>query len=334
MEQAVSEHRYAAISQGVTYQIMNSTTATQLPTATDRYPSRGTLKAHLGPRLDPVIYATETTPAPIDRKQVKDYEQNGFLILEDVFSEEEVCGLRRELDRLRGDEKIKLAGETITEPGSGDIRSIFRIHQVSPVFNELAADPRLAGLAQYLLGDQVYLHQSRLNYKPGFRGKEFYWHSDFETWHVEDGMPAMRALSMSITLTENHASNGPLMLIPGSHKHYVVCEGKTPREHFKSSLQKQEYGVPSDSCLSQLADQGGIVVATGKPGSVIVFDCNTMHGSNGNITPYPRSNAFFVYNAISNRVVQPFCDQPPRPEYICAREDIAPVVLTAQRGSR
>lgn len=301
-------------------------------TQQDRYPSRGTLKAQLGKRLDPVIYSTETTPAPIDQKWLKHYEERGFLILEDVFSEEEVCSFQQELDQLRRDKKIEASGETITEPGSGDIRSIFRIHQVSPVFKKLATDQRLAGLAQYLLDDQVYIHQSRLNYKPGFRGKEFYWHSDFETWHVEDGMPAMRALSMSITLTENHSTNGPLMLIPESHKRYVVCEGATPNNHFKSSLQRQEYGVPSDSCLSQLTDDGGIVTATGKPGSVIVFDCNIMHGSNGNITPYPRSNAFFVYNAISNRVVEPFCDQPPRPEYICSRENIAPVIVEAEGG--
>lgn len=63
--------------------------------------------------------------------------------------------------------------------------------------------PRLLDIAQFLLDDEVYIHQSRLNYKPGFRGKEFYWHSDFETWHVEDGMPRLRALSISITLTEN-----------------------------------------------------------------------------------------------------------------------------------
>ncbi len=311
---------------------MNLTTVPELLTQQDHYPSRGTLKAQLGKRLDPVIYAAESTPAPIDHKWVKHYEQSGFLILEDVFSEQEVRSFQQELDQLRSDEKIAASGETITEPGSGDIRSIFRIHQVSPVFKKLAADRRLAGLAQYLLDDQVYIHQSRLNYKPGFRGKEFYWHSDFETWHVEDGMPAMRALSMSITLTENHATNGPLMLIPRSHKRYVVCEGNTPSNHFKSSLKKQEYGVPSDRCLSQLTDVGGIVTATGKPGSVIVFDCNTMHGSNGNITPYPRSNAFFVYNAISNRVVDPFCDQPPRPEYICSRENIAPVVVEAEGG--
>jgi ectoine hydroxylase len=61
----------------------------------------------------------------------------------------------------------------------------------------------LLDIAQFLLDEELYIHRSRLNYKPEFRGKEFYRHSDFETWRVEDGMPRMRALSMSITHTEN-----------------------------------------------------------------------------------------------------------------------------------
>ena len=139
---------------------------------------------------------------------------------------------------------------------SNDIRSVFRVHESSPLFKALSADTRLADLARFLLNDEVYIHQSRLNYKPGFRGKEFYWHADFETWHVEDGMPNMRALSMSITLTENFEHNGPLMLFPGSHRQYVVCEGETPDNHYLASLKKQEYGVPSDTCLKTLARRG------------------------------------------------------------------------------
>ena len=49
-----------------------------------------------------------------------------------------------------------------------------------------------------------------------------------------------------------------------------------------------------------------------------------MHGSNGNITPYPRSNAFFVFNSIHNKLTDPFCGLPPRPEYI-ASNDFSPL---------
>ena len=69
---------------------------------------------------------------------------------------------------------------------------------------------------------------------------------------------------------------------------------------------------------------------TGKPGTVVIFDCNTMHGSNGNITPFPRANAFFVYNAVSNRLQAPFGVKKPRPAFIAARGEPKPLV--PQRG--
>jgi len=296
---------------------------------TDLYPSRQGLEQSIE-RQDPTVYAPKDRIAPVSAKQIQHYADNGFMVLEGLFSEAEVHAFQRELERLRSDNAVKESGETITEPESGDVRSVFRVHENSQVFSALVADKRLAELARYILNDEVYIHQSRLNYKPGFRGKEFYWHSDFETWHVEDGMPRMRALSMSITLTENFEYNGPLMLIPGSHRQYAACAGETPDNHYQASLKKQEYGVPSDTQLEDMVKTGGIVAAKCKPGSVIVFDCNIMHGSNGNITPEPRSNVFFVYNAISNQVVSPFCNQPPRPEYICSREQIKPLSPVAE----
>jgi len=296
---------------------------------TDIYPSRGGRKAEFLERQDPVNYAQETERSPLGRDVLQAYQENGFVILPNLFTADEIHRFQAELERLRSDRTIQSSDQAITEPGGGEVRSIFAVHSISSVFRELIADPRLAGLASYLLDDDVYIHQSRVNYKPGFRGKEFYWHSDFETWHVEDGMPRMRALSMSIALTKNFTYNGSLMLIPGSHQMYAVCEGETPADHFKSSLKKQEYGIPSDNSLRRMADRGGIETATGEPGSVILFDCNTMHGSNGNISPYPRSNIFFVYNAISNRVLAPFGKQPPRPEYICSRETIEPLDVHA-----
>jgi len=292
---------------------------------TDLYPSRNGQNSKLIKRKDPVVYAANDQKTPVDMAVINSYNEQGFVVLTDVFTPEEVGTFQQELERLKTDPQIQNSGVIITEPSSNDVRSVFRIHESSAIFKALTADERLADLARYILDDDVYIHQSRLNYKPGFRGKEFYWHSDFETWHVEDGMPRMRALSMSITLTENFDSNGPLMLIPGSHKQYVVCEGETPDDHYQASLKKQDYGVPSDDCLQQLAEEGGVVSAITKPGSVVVFDCNLIHGSNGNITPYPRSNIFLVYNALSNKVVNPFCVHPPRPEHICTREFISPL---------
>jgi ectoine hydroxylase len=285
----------------------------------DIYPSRCSDRPALSPRLDDVLHSAWRADAPLSREQMQRFDTDGYLVLDDVFTEDEVALLQQETRQLLSDPEHVDPETIILEPGGREIRSIFRIHAQSAVMARLSADARLAGVARFLLGDEVYIHQSRLNYKPGFHGKEFYWHSDFETWHVEDGMPRMRALSMSILLAENTPQNGPLMLIPGSHRTFLSCVGETPENHYRSSLRKQEYGVPDEDSLATLVHEHGIAAPIGKPGTVIVFDCNMMHGSNGNITPLPRANAFLVYNAVSNQLLDPFGPATPRPEFVAAR---------------
>lgn len=292
---------------------------------TDLYPSRCGTTAHTLPRLDPVVHSSWSQDAPLTREQVAAFDRDGFLVLDGLFAAEEIAGIQSAGTRLLSDPGALDPETVISEPGSDEIRSVFMVHRQDPVMERLVADERLAGLARFLLGDDVYIHQSRLNYKPGFVGREFYWHSDFETWHVEDGMPQMRALSMSILLAPNTETNGPLMIIPGSHRRYFACAGETPANNYLSSLKKQQFGVPDEVTLAELAADLGIASATGDAGTVIVFDCNAMHGSNGNITPFHRANAFFVYNAVSNRLVAPYGAAAPRPEFIAARKH-APVL--------
>lgn len=292
----------------------------RVDTRTDFYPSRIEDRPRLIPRQDPVVHGTWSEDAPLTSAQTESFETNGYLVLNDIFDADELDLLQKAAHAFLNN-PAGLEDETlITEPVGNEVRSIFRIHDQSDVFGRLAADQRLAGVAKFLLGDDVYIQQSRLNYKPGFEGREFYWHSDFETWHVEDGMPRMRALSMSVLLTPNTPNNGPLMLIPGSHRNFLTCIGATPEDHYKSSLKKQEFGVPDRESLTRMVEEMGIDAPTGPIGSVVIFDCNTMHGSNSNITPLPRSNAFFVYNAVSNRLVEPFGAKRRRPDFIAARE--------------
>ena len=297
---------------------------------TDLYPSRHAPEADMLPRVDRVVHGEWNADAPISAEQAEQFDRDGYIVLENLFTDEEIAFLQRAAGKLLGDPATLDAETIVTEPQSDEIRSIFEIHRQSEVMARLAADARLADVARFLLGDEVYIHQSRLNYKPGFKGREFYWHSDFETWHVEDGMPHMRALSMSVLLAENTPHNGPLMLFPGSHRTYLTCVGKTPDDHYLSSLKKQEYGVPDEEHLAVLAHEHGIVAPTGRPGTVILFDCNLMHGSNGNITPFPRANAFLVYNAVSNRLQKPFGVEKPRPWFLAHRGEATP--LAVERG--
>ncbi|WP_174734692.1 ectoine hydroxylase [Mesobacillus harenae] len=289
----------------------------------DLYPSRKNDYPTISERKDPVVYTPLTQPGPLSKEQMKSFDENGYLFLDKFFNESEVAAMRTELSKLMEAKKDSEDKRVIREPESQEVRSIFEVHELDDYFQSLSREQRLVDVLNQLLGSEVYIHQSRINLKSGFNGKEFYWHSDFETWHVEDGMPNMRAISCSITLTENTPFNGPLMLIPGSHKYFVSCVGETPEANYEKSLRRQELGVPDKESLTKLADQGGIVAPTGPAGSVILFDCNIMHGSNSNITPAPRSNVFFVFNSVENKLVAPFSGQKHRPSYIAAREKVA-----------
>jgi ectoine hydroxylase len=287
----------------------------------DNYRSRTNKDSAIISRREPVVYSNVEAIANESTKSiVHGFERDGYALIEDLFSEEEVSSWDAEIQSLAATEDIKKRDESFLEPGSTNVRSIFRVHMLSDLVDRLVRDSRLLDLARTILGSDVYVHQSRANLKPGFRGKEFYWHSDFETWHVEDGMPAMRAISCSVLLTDNDDTNGPLMLMPGSQKYFISCVGETPDNHYKESLKKQEYGVPDDDSLRFLAKQCGIKTIKARAGSVVFFDCNTMHGSNSNISPFDRRNLFFVYNSVENSLEEPKYGLSPRPEYVATRE--------------
>ncbi|MFP3990464.1 ectoine hydroxylase [Streptomyces sp. E11-3] len=289
----------------------------------DLYPTRGATEVLID-RKDPVVWSEPGTTGPIAADELAGFERDGFLAIEQLIAPDEVEVYHAELERLMNDPAMRADERSIVEPQSQDIRTLFEVHKISELFAKLAADPRVVGRARQILGSDVYVHQSRINVKPGFGATGFYWHSDFETWHAEDGLPNMRTVSVSIALTRNYDTNGGLMIMPGSHRTFLGCAGATPKDNYKKSLQMQDAGTPSDEALTKLASEYGIRLFTGEAGSATWFDCNAMHGSGDNITPYPRSNFFLVFNSVENTAVEPFAAPIRRPEFIGAR-DFTPV---------
>ncbi len=292
-------------------------------TAPDSYPTRVSDRPTMIERSHPTAWPGISN-GPASGAEVESYGRDGYLQIPGLLDTEEVQRYWDELGRLSTDPGIKTDERTVVEKSSDEVRSIFEVHRISDVIAELARDPRVLGRARQLLGSEVYIHQSRINYMPGFKGNGFYWHSDFETWHAEDGLPAPRTVSLSIALTDNYPFNGGLMVMPGSQHTFVSCSGSTPANHYKESLQEQEVGTPDRDTLRALAHRHGIDQFTGPAGSALMFDCNMMHGSGNNITPFPRSNIFIVFNSVENVPGAPFAAPSPRPGWVASR-DFTPV---------
>ena len=293
----------------------------------DLFPTRLERKLGMFERLDPVVHPSpeRLSDGPLTADQVKEFDDRGFLFFDSFFSKDDMDGFIKELKDYEDDEDLKLSEGTVLEPGKEEIRSIFGIHEISERFDRLTRDPQLLDMTRQLLDSEVYIHQSRINYKPGFKGRGFNWHSDFETWHSEDGMPRMRCLSCSIVMTDNNEFNGPLMLIPGSQKYFIPCVGLTPQDNYKESLKSQYLGVPDAASLTRLMNENSIEAPKGPPGSLIIFECNTLHGSNVNMSCWPRSNLFFVYNSVHNTLEDPYCGNKPRPNFLANRKNTDPL---------
>ncbi len=286
----------------------------------DFYPSRQDDEKIIN-RCDPTVYSNQSAEKySLDNIARNQYEENGFIMFPNIFQPYEVQEMIEEMEIMASNDELLQNEEFITEPGSNELRTIFNQHLVSSLFEKISKDPRILDKVQQLIGSDVYIHHSRINIKPAYTGKSFSWHSDFETWHSEDGLPRCRCLTAWIMLTDNTEFNGPLYLIPGSHKKYVSCKGFIPKDNYKKSLKKQEYGVPSYEAIKELTKSSELVGAYGKSGTLVLHDGNIMHGSPDNISPYPRTNAYFVYNSVENKPVYPFGAKYNRADFLCLKD--------------
>jgi ectoine hydroxylase len=249
----------------------------------------------------------------LDGAQVTAYERNGFLVLPDRMSEL-VPDLLAETANLKN--TLAQAEEIYSEPDSDELRTLFSPHTFSTLMDRVSRDPRILEPVRQLLGSEVYIMQSRINVKPGLAGKSFPWHSDFETWHVEDGMPRMRAVTAWIMLTENHPGNGPLYVLQGSHQRYVSCAGTTGADNYKTSLKHQTLGVPRRETMKELMAEYPLKGLYGSPGTLVFHECNLLHGSPDNISGDSRAVVMFVFNSVENRPLAPFGGIKPRPHYL------------------
>lgn len=281
----------------------------------DGYPTRiSTASAELD-RADPVVWNQQM------RLKHRDVEQDGFTVREGVLNPGTISRCLSEVQRLGAEPALIDDKRIVREKASTSVRSIFDILNLSPVVHAAVEESGAVDLAREILGSEVYVHQSRLNSKPGFHGGAFYWHADFETWHAEDGMSTPRAVSASIALTDNHSFNGPLMVMPGSHRTFLQCAGATPDRYFEESLVEEvpRVGVPSEEMITMLYHRHGIEVLTGGAGSMTLFDSNLLHASSGNLSPAPRANIFVVFNSVENALGKPFSGSEPRPDFLAFR---------------
>ena len=142
----------------------------------DEYPTRLAQPGESIPRSQPAVWGA-ASDGPFDVAQLAVHESRGFTILDDFISAADVRTYRAELDRLSGDESLISDPRRVTEKKTGLVRSVFDVDKLSAPIAALASNPHVLDRARQILGSEVYLHQTRVNFLPSFTGTGFYWHS-------------------------------------------------------------------------------------------------------------------------------------------------------------
>ncbi|WP_366554550.1 phytanoyl-CoA dioxygenase family protein [Aquibaculum sediminis] len=223
----------------------------------------------------------------LSQEQVTFYHDNGYLLVEDAVTPEQLQALRQVTnDLIERSREVRESndvydleeGHSAQEPRLSRIKLPHRQHEV--YWSTLIGE-RLNGILQMLLGPDVLLQTSKLNTKPPGGGAAVEWHQDWAFYpHSNDSM-----LACGLMLNDVTEDNGPLLVIPGSHRGPVL------------SHHNQGVFCGAVDADDPLFDKNKAVTLTGRAGSMTIHHVRTLHGSAPNLSDRARQVLFYECHA-------------------------------------
>jgi ectoine hydroxylase-related dioxygenase (phytanoyl-CoA dioxygenase family) len=220
----------------------------------------------------------------LNQAQVEQYHEDGFLMLEGYFSQED-------MDLLL---KVARADQALAENANDRLDAEGRTSRLSLRFDLLAsaysAYVRHRGIVEsmeQLLGEEVFHYHHKMMLKEPRVGGAWEWHQDYGYWYAN----FLKADMASCMIAVDRASreNGCLQVLKASHKLGRIEHGRTgdqtgaDMERVKVALEHLE-----------------VVHCTMEPGTALFFHSNLLHRSDPNESEYSRWALICCYSAASN----------------------------------
>jgi len=224
----------------------------------------------------------------ISQRDVEQYRQTGYLVVPDVLDAALLARVSGALDRLVADASSVSAHTDVYDlepshtPETPKVRRIKLPHTHTPIFWELAQHPPLVAILDKLLGPSgVRLHGSKINLKEPHHGSPVEWHQDWAFYpHTNDDL-----LAVGVMLDDAFLENGPLLVVPGSHKGPVW-------DHHSDGF----FCGAMDPTRKEV-DFESAVPLTGRAGSMSFHHVRLVHGSAQNVSAKPRRLLLYEYSA-------------------------------------
>jgi phytanoyl-CoA hydroxylase len=215
------------------------------------------------------------------------YRRDGFIVLPDILTREEVEALRRVTEEFVRDARSVAANDEIYDledthsAAEPRVRRLKAPHLHHPEYARAARHPKIVEVLRDLWGS-VRFDTGKLNMKSAGYGAPVEWHQDWAFYpHTNDDLAAV-----GIMLDDCDIENGPMMVIPGSHLG-PIYDHHGPDGRFCGALDPDTSGL----------DLSPAVPCLGKAGSITVHHVRAVHGSATNFSGNERRFLLFQYRA-------------------------------------
>ncbi len=221
----------------------------------------------------------------LSAEQITRYQTQGFIVVPDVLSASEVAALRGAADAIVA-RAAGLSGHNDIydlEPGhtpqAPRVRRIKTPEQWDPVFAALARHGAIVGCLQQLWHGGVRFDISKLNMKSAGFGSPVEWHQDWAFYpHTNDDLAAV-----GVMLDDIDHDNGPLQVVPGSHRGPVFDHHVDGR--FCGAIDPATPGLNLDAAQPCI----------GRAGSITIHHVRAVHGSAPNASGRARRLLLLQY---------------------------------------
>lgn len=219
----------------------------------------------------------------LSAKQISFYRENGYLLVEDVVTAEQLERMRAiAYEFIEESRAVTESNEMfdLDEGHSAETPRLTRVklpHKQHPYFDEILKRSGVTEVLRDLLGENANLITAKLNTKAPGGGAAVEWHQDWAFYpHTNDDL-----LAFGLMLEDVDLANGPLQVIPGSHRGPVLNHMHEGRFCGAVDADDPEFDVSQ------------AVTLTGKAGSMTVHHVRTLHGSAPNLSDRPRLILFY-----------------------------------------
>ncbi len=223
----------------------------------------------------------------LDQATIDQYARDGAIVVPDVLSGEEVARLRAVTDAMVGRARGLATHDAIFDledshtPARPRVRRIKTPHLHDPAYAALVRHPGIVAVLTSLWGPHVRFDTAKLNLKSAGFGAAVEWHQDWAFYpHTNDDLCAV-----GVMMDDMAEENGPLLVIPGSHRGPVHDHHANGR--FCGAMDPATCGV----------DFGRAVPLTGRAGSITVHHVRAVHGSAPNTSARDRRLLLFQFRA-------------------------------------